>query len=231
MCLVTSNKIQTWSLWYIVKAFIVAILFSFTFYIFSLAFRQLTFFDIPEQIFSAIGSTGSTLCAALYLLKKHPIGYNINKIKTNFKEIIKWGFVGGMAISIMQFPYAIILGGKEIRAKLFIPFEEGIGYIAILLALAIMITPIIEEVFFRACVYKFLKARFNISTGYVGTALFFSTLHSASFFQAVLLMISSIILTHTYEKSGLIEASILAHMIWNTTWFLSVYAYHLSSAI
>lgn len=227
----TSNKIQIWSAWHIVKAFIVSILFSFTFYIFSLAFRQLTNFDIPGQIFSAIGSTGSTLCATLYLLRKYPIDYSINRIKTNIKKIIRWGLAGGIVISILQFPYTTILEGKEIRAKLFIPFDEGIGYIAILLALAIMITPIIEEVFFRACVYKILKARFNISIGYVGTALFFSMLHTASFFQAVLFMISSIILTHTYEKSGLIEASILAHMIWNTTWFLSVYAYHFSSTI
>lgn len=227
----TLNKTQIWSVWHIVSALIVALLFGLSFYIFSLALSELTGIDIPEQIFSAIGSTGSTLCATFYLLRKHPIKYTLNKIKTNIKNIIKWGFAGGLAISIIQFPYATILGVKEIKAKLFIPLDEGIAQIAILLVLSIIITPIIEEIFFRLCVYRILKNRFNISIGYIGTALLFSMMHTASFFQSFLFMVSSIILTYTYEKTGLIEASVVAHSIWNTVWFSSVYAYHFSSTI
>lgn len=231
MCLMISSKTKIWSMWHIVNAVIIALLFGLSFYIFSLALGELTNIDIPEQIFLAISSTGSTLCAALYLLKKHPINYTLNNIKTNIKTIIKWGVAGGIAISIMQFPYATILGGQEIRAKLFIPIDVGMGYVAILLFLSIIVTPIIEEVFFRLCVYRTLKNRFNISIGYIGTALFFSIMHTASILQAILFMISSIILTHTYEKTGLVEASIVAHSIWNATWFSSVYVYHIRSII
>ncbi len=227
----TTNKNQTWSVWHIVNALIVALLFSFFFYIFSLAIRQSVNIDIPKQIFIAISSTGSTLCATFYLLKKYPTNYSLNKIKTNIKNILKWGAIGGITISIIQFPYTTILGGKEIKAKLFIPSHEGIEHITILLVLSVIITPIIEELFFRLCVYKILKNRFNIRVGYIGTALIFSVMHTASFFQAFLFIVSSIILTYIYEKTGLIETSMLAHSIWNTVWFLSVYAYHISSTI
>lgn len=214
-------------MWHIVNAVIIALIFALSFYIFNLALIELTNIALPEQIFSAISSTGSTLCAALYLLRKHPINYTLNKIKTNLKAIIKWGVVGGITISIMQFPYATILGGKEVRAKLFIPTDEGIGYVVILLILSIMVTPIIEEIFFRLCVYTILKNRFNVSVGYIGTALFFSIMHTASILQTILFIVSSIILTHIYEKTGMIEASVVAHSIWNTVWFSSVYVYHL----
>jgi membrane protease YdiL (CAAX protease family) len=218
-------------MWHVVKAVLVAILFGLLFYIFSLAISEIDSINIPEQILLAISSTGSTLCATIYLLKKHPINYKLNNLKTNIRSIITWGFASGIAISILQFPYATILGRKEIKAKLFIPIDEGIEYIALLLFLSIIATPIIEEILFRLCVYKVLKNRYNILIGYAGTALLFSIMHTASILQSILFMISSIILTYTYEKTELIEASIVAHSIWNTAWFSSVYAYHLSSTI
>jgi membrane protease YdiL (CAAX protease family) len=163
------------------------------------------------------------------LLRKYPTSYTSNKIKTNIKNILKWGAIGGITIFIIQFPYAIILGRKEIKAALFIPASEDITFIIILLVLSVTITPIIEELFFRLCVYRILKNRFNKTVGYIGTALLFSVMHTASFFQACLFTTSSIILTYIYEKTGLIETSMLAHSFWNIAWFSSVYIYHISS--
>lgn len=226
-----SNKTKIWSVLHIVNAVIVVVLFGLAFYIFRLALSQMTSINIPEQIFLATGSTGSILCGALYLLRRHPINFKLIKIKTHLKSIIMWGGSGGIVISIIQFPYAIILGRKEISTKLFVPVDEGIGFVAILLILSIIITPVIEEFFFRLCIYRILKNRFDMLIGYIGTAVLFSIMHTASTIQALLYMVCSIILTYTYEKTGLIETSIVAHSIWNTTWFSSMYVYHLSSII
>jgi membrane protease YdiL (CAAX protease family) len=225
-----SDRTHILSIWHIAIAFAVALLSGILFYIISLIIDQLLSVDIPNQIFSATGSTISTLCATLYLSNKLPIKYSISHIKTNLKKIIIWGVCSGILISIIQFPYSTIIGKKTISAKLFIPITAGMEYVAILLILAIIITPVVEEFFFRACVYNILKNRYSVKVAYITTAFLFSIMHPASLIQSILFFFSSILLTYIYEKTGLIETSILAHLIWNATWFVSIYAYHMSLA-
>jgi uncharacterized protein len=222
---VISNNLLTLRAWHIAMAFIVMFLSSVPLCFFELVIQDVTDTQIPEQLFSAMISTGSVLCAVLYLAKKYPINYQFRRIRENIKTVLIWGGLGGIAISFSNFPYATFLGGKEPESVFLIPIKEGIGYIAFLMALAAIVQPILEELFFRFYIYTFLKSRFSTSTGYIGTSLLFTLLHPASFFLMLMTFIHTTVYTYLYEQTGLIETSILAHMIVNAVWFSSVYYY------
>ena len=223
MWLVILNNIETLRAWHIAMSFIVMFLSGFPLYFFELVIKDVTDVHIPEQLFTVMFSTGCVLCAVLYLMKKYPLNFKL--IREKITTIIVWGGLGGITIAFIQFPYAIIFESKKPESAFLIPIEEGVGYIAILMIFAVIVQPILEEVFSRLYFFRFLKSRFSTSIGYIGTSLFFSIMHTASFSQLILLFICSIILTYLYEKTGLIETSILAHMIWNAVWFSSVYGY------
>lgn len=224
-----SNEKQTLNHWHIVFAFALSLMAGILFHIFSLIIDQILISDIPDQIFSVAGSIISTLFAAFYLSKKYPFKYSVGQIKNSIGLIIKWSVSVGILVSIVQFPYSTIIGKKTISSHQFISIDSGVEYVALLLIMSILILPLVEEIFFRAYIYNMLKSRYSVKAAYVTTALIFAIMHPSNLLQSLLFFLSSLGLIYAYEKTGMIETSILAHMLWNASWFVSIYAYHLSS--
>ncbi|MCD8283963.1 MAG: CPBP family intramembrane metalloprotease [Opitutae bacterium] len=78
----------------------------------------------------------------------------------------------------------------------------------------VILTPICEEIIFRAGIYRILKARVGAIAGGIITAIFFAALHdtAAGFFPLAIL---SCILSFAYERSGKIAVPIILHGIFN----------------
>lgn len=220
------NKIQYWNIWDIVHAIILIFISAFALYMLGLVIQNITPFKIPEQLIAVINSSMSTCCGAIYLLKNYPINYSISSIKKyNFAKFLIAGVTGGAIVSAINFPYKTIFEKQKITAELFIDIETGKIYVTILLLFTVIITPVVEELFLRAGVYRIVKNKFNTTWGYIVTALLFSIMHTPSIPQAAIFILSSLILTYIYEKTNLVEASILAHSMWNMTFFVAIYIY------
>ena len=220
------NKIQYWNIWDIVHAIILIFISAFALYILGLVIQNITPFQIPEQLIAGINSSLSTCCGTIYLLKNYPLDYSLLSIKKyNVKKLLFAGFGGGVIVSAINFPYKTIFEKQTITAKLFIDIETGKIYVIILLLFTVVITPIVEELFLRAGVYRIVKNKFNAKWGYIVTALLFAIMHKPSIPQATKFILSSLILTYIYEKTNSVETSILAHSIWNLTFFLAIYIY------
>jgi len=222
----SEKKIQYWNIWDIVHAILLVFISAFILYILGLVIQNITPFQIPEQLIAAINSSISTCCGTIYLLKCYPLDNSLPSIKKyNAKKLLIAGFGGGVIVSAINFPYKTIFEKQEITAKLFISIETGKIYVIILLLFTVVITPIVEELFLRVGVYRIVKNKFNTMWGYIATALLFSIMHTPSIPQAIKFVLSSLILTYIYEKTNSVETSILAHLIWNMTFFVAIYLY------
>jgi membrane protease YdiL (CAAX protease family) len=183
--------------------------------------------DIPKPLFDLIVSSLATTCGAVYLLTEYPLNLSLKQFKKDdIKKIIIFGLVGGILIAVIQFPYKTIFLNHDITSKYFINTEKGKIYVAILFFFLIFITPIFEELLFRGGVYRVIKNRYNIFWGYLCTAILFAIMHTASIYQSILHMLSSLVLTYTYEKTNFIGTSILAHLLWNMIWIVAIYFYY-----
>jgi len=134
---------------------------------------------------------------------------------------LKWGFLAGSAISIIEFPYKSVVT-KEIPEIYEVYFHALSGNVYFSLIIAITIIPFFEELIFRGWLYRFLRNKYSIFIGYIGSTFLFVLAHGshAGFF---LCTISSLILVFVYEKTRSLGASIVAHSLWNGIWYAAIF--------
>lgn len=184
---------------------------------------------IPKQLFSVINSLLATTSGTIYLTIKYPIdlshfGFN----NENIKKTIAWGVFAGLVVSFINFPLKIIIGENKIPTEIFINVGVGKCYVFFFLSIVVVLIPFVEEMFYRACVYRMLRNRFDMFWGYVGSTTLFTLGHVSSRVGAIIFyIISSLILTYIYEKTNLIGTSIIAHIVLNLTWYAAVYSHHM----
>jgi membrane protease YdiL (CAAX protease family) len=84
--------------------------------------------------------------------------------------------------------------------------------------LGIAFVPVIEEIIFRGCLYRFLKARNSIVVAQLVSAALFALLHDNlnSFLPLVFI---GFILARIYEASGSIYKTIFFHALFNASSF------------
>lgn len=180
--------------------------------------------DIPNILLSLIASSISTAFGAMFILERHPLICSLKQIKRNkIKKIIILGFIGGLIIATIQFPYRTVFSNNDTPSKYIINSERENIYVPILFFFMVIIVPIFEELFFRGGIYRIIKNRYNILSGYLGTAILFAIMHTSSLYNTILHFLSSIILTYVYEKTNFIGTSILSHIIWNMIWLIAIY--------
>ena len=144
---------------------------------------------------------------------KVSLGFN----GTHIFKTLKWGVCGGALIALIQFPYELYFSADipnyfldyflKIRSKPFLTLFVGI-----------ILAPFIEELVFRAWAFRYLLVKFNRVIGYIGSTSLFLLAHWS--IKGILLIgITSVILTYIFEKTRLLGASIIAHSLWNATWY------------
>lgn len=86
-------------------------------------------------------------------------------------------------------------------------------------AFAIILAPLVEEILFRACLYRFLKGKTSLIAAQWISALAFALVHAnlAAFLPLVLI---GFILVRIYESTGSIYQAIFFHAFFNANSFL-----------
>ncbi|MFZ3136060.1 MAG: type II CAAX endopeptidase family protein [Thermodesulfovibrionales bacterium] len=164
---------------------------------------------------------------AIYLLKeKYPLDL-LTKIKSRhiFTYILPAVFIDLLCAS---FPYFIWLGHLETIPKeynLFVSFSliENFFFLSYLCLLG----PIIEEIFYRGFLYRIIRDKYAVFWGLIVSTGLFYLAHGIDNWTII---ISSLIFTYVYEKSGNIWNNIIVHSLTNILWFIFLYwgiKYHL----
>lgn len=111
-------------------------------------------------------------------------------------------------------------------------FQDGGDPIAItlLVTLAILLAPIVEEIVFRGCVYRFLKSQTTLLPAQILSGCVFSFMHW-NLMSFVPLVIVGVFLARVYEKSGNLMVAIWFHAFFNAFSLLMLFITGLSEAI
>lgn len=100
--------------------------------------------------------------------------------------------------------------------------EKRRGIIIYLAALASVFGPIAEELFFRAFMYKAVRAKFGFKTALFSTSALFAALH-ANLVGFAPIFILGMLLAYLFEKTGTIVASCSVHILHNTVMVAMVF--------
>ena len=102
--------------------------------------------------------------------------------------------------------------------------------IGLLVIAAVVLAPIVEELIFRGCLYRFLKSQTTLLPAQIASGLLFSMIHwnLLSFLPLVLV---GIFLARVYEKTGSILVAIWFHTFFNAFSLGMLFVTNLSDVI
>lgn len=179
--------------------------------------------SIPISLLSDLAITVGLTAGTVYLFQRYPP----NKIplisKSSKQKIILYGLIGGMLLALLIFPYKHILENSTISEGYLIRSDSNSLTILFLL-LATAILPLLEELYFRGCIFRLIKHRVNFFTATLISSFLFVLYHNIiSYGMFLKLFIVSLLLTFIYEYSGNIISPIIAHVLGNSVWYLAIY--------
>lgn len=95
-------------------------------------------------------------------------------------------------------------------------FQDGgeLPAIILLVIAAVVVAPIVEEIIFRGCIYRFLKSQTTLFGAQVLSGALFAVVHSNTMSFLPLVAVG-IILARVYEKSGSLSVAIWFHAFFN----------------
>jgi hypothetical protein len=120
--------------------------------------------------------------------------------------------------------------GKAAPQELITLLQGGGDPLAIVLlaVFAIVLAPIVEELIFRGCLYRFLKSQSTLLPAQIMSGALFSLIHF-NLFSFLPLVIVGVLLARVYEKSGSILTPICFHALFNGFNLLILFLGSLSS--
>jgi membrane protease YdiL (CAAX protease family) len=86
--------------------------------------------------------------------------------------------------------------------------------IIILVFMAIVVAPVVEEIIFRGCIYRFLKSQTNVVGAQIISGSVFAMMH-ANLLSFVPLVLVGVLLARVYEKTGSLGVAIWFHAFFN----------------
>lgn len=161
-------------------------------------------------------------------------------------EAIGFGFLGGLGALAAQYVIGHIASLIYGVLDRFWSFDwqeqaqseqlrqlQGVGpdtplavWIALFLAIVVL-APLWEELFFRGYVYNAFRSRWGVPFGMVTSATLFALLHGVLILFPTILL-TGIVFTYIYHKSGSLLASIVSHAVLNCIVFTILVANHLA---
>lgn len=91
---------------------------------------------------------------------------------------------------------------------------DNLPLLVLMILLTVVLAPISEEVLFRGCLYRFLKAKIMLLPALLVSGALFALLHH-NLMSFVPLFLLGVALAYAYERSGDIKVPILMHGIFN----------------
>ncbi|OHE73030.1 MAG: hypothetical protein A2Y14_00240 [Verrucomicrobia bacterium GWF2_51_19] len=127
-----------------------------------------------------------------------------------------WGttFVWVFALTYFSKLFGVTL---DLAPQMIIDFfanNQNPGMIILILAFAVIVAPVTEELTFRAGFYRFLKGRLGYRAAAVVSSVLFATMH-ANLLSFLPLVLIGLLLTRTYERTGNLLANICFHALFN----------------
>jgi membrane protease YdiL (CAAX protease family) len=102
--------------------------------------------------------------------------------------------------------------------------------IGLLVIAAVVLAPIVEELIFRVCLYRFLKSQTTLLPAQIASGLLFSMIHW-NLLSFLPLVIVGIFLARVYEKTGSILVAIWFHAFFNAFSLGMLFVTNLSDVI
>ncbi|TVP77767.1 MAG: CPBP family intramembrane metalloprotease [Puniceicoccaceae bacterium] len=102
--------------------------------------------------------------------------------------------------------------------------------IGLLVVMAVVLAPIVEEIIFRGCLYRFLKSQTTVLAAQILSGVLFSLMHN-NLFSFFPLLIFGVLLARVYERSGNLLVPIWLHAFFNGFSLLMLYLTSLSEFV
>lgn len=102
--------------------------------------------------------------------------------------------------------------------------------IVVLVLMAVIVAPLVEEIIFRGCIYRFLKSQTTMLGAQIISGMVFASLH-ANLLSFVPLVVVGILLAHIYEKTGNLTVAIWFHAFFNAFSLLMLFLTSMSESI
>jgi ABC-2 type transport system permease protein len=145
---------------------------------------------------------------------------------------VGFGAVGGVLTYLIgSFGIAILLAivyrlvtGQSLQTPDQIPVEISGVRVVLAILMAVIAAPVVEEFFFRGCLFRGFRARYSFWPSAIGSALFFGLAHYSleegldafgRFFLVILMFFVGLSFAWIYERRGSLWSSIAAHMAFN----------------
>lgn len=177
---------------------------------------------LPLNLIYIFCTLTGTIVGVSYLYFKYPFNFSHYGFdKKNIGKVMLWGGIGSIILVLLNFPYGIVSGIKNIPQGSFIEIQKGLRFVFLFFIIAVVLIPLAEELFFRAYLFRLVKIEFSTLSGYVVSTGLFALAHEFSISSAI----KSLIFCYIYDKTGLIGTSIIAHAVSNFVWLTAVYVY------
>ena len=79
----------------------------------------------------------------------------------------------------------------------------------------VIMTPLLEELFFRGFVYTIIKNRYGFVKAVIISAVIFALVHADIYYRFIPLITAGLVLPYIYEKSRSLMAPIICHSVYN----------------
>lgn len=201
----------------------------------------------PWLAVAAVVLLQGPMIAVFYLARRFYPGHYAGRLsRTNltlgqsFKKAVPLFLMFLPVIWIATLLWSNVLSGLEAAGVIeeFAPqelvtlFQSGGDEVAIviLVLMAIIVAPLIEEIVFRGCIYRFLKSQTSLLGAQIISGMVFASLH-ANVLSFVPLVIVGILLAHIYEKTGSLTVAIWFHAFFNTFSLMMLFITSMSESL
>ncbi len=156
------------------------------------------------------------------------IGFREIRVGTATPPAVYVLFVlGGMVLAIgIQIASAFVSTQTKLPMEVFFQSRESV---LLLMVVAILIAPLVEEVVFRGYLYPVLARSLGVPLGVLITGMLFGWMHARQLWggwgQIGLLMVVGVVLTYARARTQTVLASYLLHLGYNSFLLLGFYVY------
>ncbi len=177
---------------------------------------------VPELILSDYIGFISLMAPIIYLQTKYPLNrsdFGLDRIKKTFIG----GIIGGIIVSFGNITFFFSVAtqyGYKVDPQEYVGWDAGRPNVAIFLLFGIIIVPIVEEILFRGNIYRIIKNRYDAFWATGATCLIWTIMHGS-----ISALYSGFIFVVIYERSKSLGSCILAHMMTNAIYYITIYTY------
>lgn len=171
----------------------------------------------------AMQLTALGVLLTFYKTSPHKFQDPFNRQNVTWPEAMKLALYAFFIVIAIHYPlaygwlYLLEAAGQEVELQDTVSIFAEIDQAPILILMVILTVigaPLSEEILFRGCLYRFLKARMPLIVAMLLSGLLFALLHPNLMSFAPLFLLG-IVLAYAYERTGSIKVPILIHGIFN----------------